>query len=364
MSVLADPLEAKIARAVRECASARIPIETLWGVAFEADSSFAGAADARARLLAAILAAEIRGLCRTPSGQEHWEKLPSPALPRWVQKSAASRTTRVAPAPVTWHSRLGWAASGYESGGWTAAEIRLLRAVNDFLVSGGPQQVVPFAERSLQLLGDEKALQQLSRGRLFAPGRLSSEMIGAVRTPPPFVWKRLGDGPTLLVIENSATYWTFCRLPRRPDCPIGLLAFGAGNHFSAAVEYIAELPEIAGHPGINAIRYFGDLDEEGLEIPRRAGEIARLASFPDVEPAVGLYAMLLRDGIRQKSRLVARDRAAEVASWLPLSLAQCAADLLVGGWRVPQESVGTDRLSRDLEWSSPGFLDDLGASLA
>jgi hypothetical protein len=73
---------------------------------------------------------------------------------------------------VTWHATLGWAAAG----GWTAEEERLLHAVNDWLIPGRPKTVVPVQERSLELLGDEKALARYLRGRLFrVPGRLTLE---------------------------------------------------------------------------------------------------------------------------------------------------------------------------------------------
>jgi hypothetical protein len=156
----------------------------------------------------------------------------------------------------------------------------------------------------------------------------------------------------LLVVENSATYWTLARARRDTGSPIGVLAFGAGNHFPAAVEYILDLPAVAAHPGLSEIRYFGDLDEEGLDIARRADSSARTCGLPDILPAVSLYERLLSCGVRGPGRVIEPSRAREVSRWLPEPLAGKAAQTLIDGLRIAQESVGTDELTDDPEWSS------------
>ncbi len=356
MTIAADPLDHKLAEVVASWPRARIPIEALRSAALASDSSLAGSSDARQRLLGAILRLEARRICRIPAGQDLWEQLPRPALPRWVMKPAPVRRPLLAPPPVTWHSSLGWAALGYQTGDWTEAETRLLLAVNAFIIAGGAQRLVPIAERSLRLLGDEKAINPLARGRLFTPGRLSLELLGAVRTPPPFTWARVGDGPVLLVVENSATYWTLTHANREVDSPLGIVAFGQGNHFPSAVEYIVDLPTAAGVPGLTQIRYFGDLDEEGLDIASRSGTAAHAAGLPPVLPAVGLYSRLFALGVRAPGRAVARKRAEALAAWLGPTLASEAVATLLAGLRIAQESVGTDQLAGDASWSSMGSL--------
>lgn len=348
-----SPLAERLARAISGAPRRRVALADLWMVAHEADLSLAGSPDARDRLLAAILEVEQREAIRLPARRgDGWEAGTRPALPRWVIRKADTQELRASPPHVVWHASLGWAAANYEAGRWTPGETRLLLAVNRLAFADGPMRKVPVAERSLELLGNEKALDRLIRGRLFTDGRLTFDSLGVVKTPPPFTWIRVGPGPVLLVVENAATFRTLADLAP-PDSPVGLIGYGGGNAFPAAVEFICDLPDIAHHGGpITDIRYFGDLDAEGLEIARRAADVAKSAGLPAIRPAVGLYARLLRAGISQPDEPVAEPRAAALVEWLPPSLRSAACRLLVEGRRLAQEAVGTDVLSADPTWSA------------
>src|SRR5206468_7030643 len=142
---------------------------------------------------------------------------------------------------------------------------------------------------SLELFRDEKRLDTLRRNRrLFAPGRLSLEVLRARLYAPPFAYRRVGQGRVALVLENVATYHS--ALGAVPaDGPVGLVIFGAGGNFSASVCYLAELATEGPAAWIREIRYFGDLDRRGLEIPIAADAAAREAGLPAVRPAVGLW---------------------------------------------------------------------------
>ncbi len=325
----------------------------LWQAAHDADVSFAGAPDARARLLAAVSEIEASGEIRLPASQSSgWDGTVRPPLPRWVMRRGAERLIRTPPPPVVWHASLGWAAANYAAGRWTPDETRLLLAVNRLAFAGGPARVVPMAERSLELLGNEKALDGLTRGRLFEDGRLTFETIGAIKTPPPFTWVRVGPGPVLLVVENAATFFSLANLAPA-DSPIGFVAYGGGNAFPATVEFIRDLPALANHGGpITDVRYFGDLDAEGLDVARRADEAARRADLPAALPAVGLYARLLRAGPPQADAPVAPERATSLVEWLPATLRADAFRHLVEGHRLAQEAVGTDLLTADPTWTT------------
>jgi hypothetical protein len=331
-----------------------LPLGTLRDAAYWADLSLAGAPDGRARLRAAIdeLAADgTLVLPRTPGG---WDGSITPPLPIWVTRSRGPVAARAAPGlPRTWHARLGWAASGR----WTATEARVLSAVNAMLRGGGPARVVPLQERSLELTGEEKLLGSMLRGPLFAPGRLTLEVLGAVRASPPFVFSRIGPGPVALVAENSATYHTLAAEARGSDL-IGLVAFGGGNGFSRSVEFFAELAEAGALDGpITAIRYFGDLDADGLRIPASASRFAVELGLPPVLPAVGLYRRLLGLGHRAPAERVAASDATTLAAFLPPVLAAPVAEMLVAGNRMAQEAVGGDALAGDTSWATADDLD-------
>ena len=348
-----SPFAERLARAVAAAAKQRIQLADLWTAAHEADTSLAGAPDARDRLLAALLEIERASLVRLPAAKgDGWESHVRPALPRWVIRQAEPQVARPVPARVVWHASLGWAAANHEMGRWTPDETRLLLAANALAFAGGPARTVPLAERSLELMGNEKALDSLVRGRLFEPGRLTLATLGAVRTPPPFTWVRVGPGAVVLVVENAATFRTLATLAPA-DSPLGFVAYGGGNAFPATVEFVRDLPDVAHHGGpITDIRYFGDLDMEGLDVARRAAEAARLAGLSPILPAVGLYARMFRAGVPQPDTPVAPAKAEALVEWLPVTLRDAAYRVLVGGGRLAQEAVGTDLLANDPAWST------------
>jgi hypothetical protein len=342
-----SPLAARLAAAIAGARKGRVEIDVLRDVAQAADLSLVGAPDGRSRLAEALNELAEVGLVALPVSSRAWDSTVLPALPRWVAKQ--SRPVR-APAPVvpqiTWHGALGWAAAG----GWSPDEVRFLRAVNDWLIAGGPTRSVPLQERSLQLLGDEKALGQLLRGALFGPGRLTLEQLGAFRSSPPFVYKRTGRGPYALVLENSATYRSVLDALSGRDTPIGLVAFGGGNGFVRSVEFFAELAEDPEAAPILEIRYFGDLDADGLRIPAAASRAAIAADLPPVRPAGWLYRRLLEVGRPASDTPVDAVVAADLAAWLPADLGERAADVLRRGQRLAQEAVGAEILAVDPTW--------------
>lgn len=84
-------------------------------------------------------------------------------------------------------------------------------------------------------------------------------------------------GDILLVVENSATWWSLVRsLP--DNHRLGYVARGFGGTFRASVNTLAD-----GH-GIAEIRYFGDLDLSGIRIPYAASKTASERGLPTIQP--------------------------------------------------------------------------------
>lgn len=80
-----------------------------------------------------------------------------------------------------------------------------------------------------------------------------------------------------LVLENVATYHSvLATVPY--DGPVGLVIFGGGGNFAASVCYLTELAAEGPASSVREIRYFGDLDRRGLEIPIAADSAARSRS--------------------------------------------------------------------------------------
>ena len=334
-------LAATLHTAVRASRRARVPVEDLRQAALAADLSFIGSPDARQRLLTAISELQAAGEITLPRGTNGWETLPRPALPRWVARAAAARPTRAVDPAVAWHADLSWVPTFLAACHPSAAERSLLRAVNGFLGAGGSNIVIPLRERSLQLTGDEKMLDTVSRGRLFAPGRLSLELLAAARVSPPLIRQEVGEGPLLLLVENYATYHSLAAtLPA--DGEAGTIAYSAGNTLGAVLTAIADQGE---RP--EALAYFGDLDIRGLEIAAAGARLAAELGLPPLNPAERLYRLLVdhgRPAPAETSPGVVKAHAA--VAWLPAPLRAPVLDVLATGNRLAQEAVGLELLTK------------------
>jgi hypothetical protein len=88
----------------------------------------------------------------------------------------------------------------------------------------------------VEVLGDEKHLDGMTRTSLFGPGRLSLQMLACIRIPAPLPAIVIGAGPDILIVENSDTYWVSAEiLGGRDNHPIGALAWGCGKAFPSQV---------------------------------------------------------------------------------------------------------------------------------
>jgi hypothetical protein len=228
---------------------------------------------------------------------------------------------------------------------------------------------VPLRERALEVFGcfgdesdfpePEKALDNTKRGPLFGDSARLHAVLATRDVPAPLLTKRhldlqevgqgfyqrIGQGDVLLVVENSATWWSVVHaLPQEHD--IGHIAWGLGRSFVSSVRSISE------ENGISSVLYFGDLDRSGVEIPRDAARVARDRRLPPVRPAVHLYADLLDIGrsFPSKEAPVVPERAAALVSWLDPEHQAAAAELLVTGRRIAQEWVGYRHLLRTVRW--------------
>jgi hypothetical protein len=262
----------------------RIGIEAYTAAFLVVEPALITSPERRTRLAAAIAELIEAGVIKPSRVVDRSELPPLPRFVVLLERAADPPVGREA-AAYAWRPELAWAARLPLH----RSEFDALRAIQAFLRDRGTDDlVIPTGERSLEVFGDEKRLDKLRRNRrLFAPARLSLEMLGAHLHAPPFAYRRVGAGPVALVLENVATYRSvLATIP--PGSPVGLVIFGGGGSFSASVCYLAELAEEGPAALITEIRYFGDLDRRGLEIPIAADSVAREAGLPAVRPAVRL----------------------------------------------------------------------------
>lgn len=277
------------------------------------------------------------GKLRAPVSRKLWRG--SPPLPEWV---IAIGTLPVEPATVPgrdyfWRPELQWASDLR----LRRQDLERLKQVNAWLRDmPANEPTVPLRERSLEIFGDEKLLEELTASsRLVGKDRLTLGLLRARAVHPPFFYKVISHAPVLLVIENHHPFDSFART-LEPGSGVGIVAYGAGNAFVGSVTYAADLPQ-----SVEEIRYFGDIDSEGLRIPIDAGRVARATGLPDVQPAVDLYDRLLRIGrVANGAKPISSAGAARLADWLPEHLRPQVETLLVQGKRIAQEAVGLKAL--------------------
>jgi len=140
------------------------------------------------------------------------------------------------------------------------------------------------------VLGDEKALDALSKSVLFGDGRLSFDLLRCQRIPPPLPVAAVGDGPDVLNVENSDPYWyAVDQLRAHPGHPIGAVVWGSGDTFPTQVPALGI--DVAGRgPITGTALYRGDLDPKGVRIAADAASAAAALGVAAIRVPVELWA--------------------------------------------------------------------------
>lgn len=339
--VALSPRAVRLAALLETVTGRMVTLPHLWTLWAAADPASAGRPERRGHLAGALEQLSAAGLV-TPSKKRDVGVPPLPVrltLPAPAPSPSAAALART----VAWRPELAWVVSAR----LTLGQVEQLRLINNWLRDRGrDRDVIPVRERSLEVLGHEKALDALLTSTMFAPDRLTLDLLRTFRSHPPLPVVRVGDGPVLLVVENDDTFHSIRTVLATDPGPVGHVAWGAGGAFEASVRSSGDLP------GVSRVRYFGDLDAAGLRIPRHAAETAFRENLPAVTPAHDLYRVLLASSVRQGGQpTVPADQAADLAHWLgEVPLIDEASSLLAAGVRVPQEAVTLAALNAERGW--------------
>jgi hypothetical protein len=318
----------------------RVPLGQLWRLLDTIDPATRTYLHRRQLLADTLEELAAAQAIRLPS-RNSYDRTERPPLPLFVTLPRPAPTAKPKN-QIVWHPTLSWAADLTLAPGHRP----ILEKINRWLFHNRSDRVVPLRERSLEILGDEKALDRLQTTSLFGPGRLTLDLLRARRVAPPMHTAQVGDGPILLVVENSDTFDSVRTVLTEEPGQVGIVAWGAGGAFEASVLSIATI----GHD-VRDIAYFGDLDARGLQIPANADRLASALGLPHVRPAAGLYTALRDNGHRQSGPTpVDAAAAATLASWLPSQHHTWAAGLLTSGARIAQEAVGLTYLTEYDDW--------------
>lgn len=337
-----SPRAVRLATLLEGVASRTVALPDLLGLWATADPASAGRPDRRTGLAQVLEQLSAAGLV-TPSKKHDSSAVPHLPVRLTLPPPTPSKSAAALARTVAWRPDLAWVLRAR----LTLGQVEQLRLVNNWLRDRGRDtDVIPLRERSLEVLGHEKALDGLLTTTVFAPDRLTLDHLRTFRTHPPLPSVRVGDGPVLLVVENDDTFHSIRTALAQTPGPVGHVAWGAGGAFEASVRSAGDLP------GVERVRYFGDLDAAGLRIPRNAAETALRESLPPVAPAHDLYRALLGCTVRQAGQpALSSEQAASLVGWLgDASLEAEASTLLRAGVRVPQEAVSLTELTRDRHW--------------
>ena len=204
---------------------------------------------------------------------------------------------------------------------------------------------MPTRERSLQIFGDEKRLDDIRKGEptLFE-GRISLDDLHCYPVAPPLPYETPHSpsaGRPILLLENYHSYDSFQRWNREAAL-YAAVAYGAGNAFRQGAD---NLDELIVRTAADGAFYVGDLDPPGIDILLGVNERRRADRRTTVQPHCGLYQWLLAHGCRRPLDKAPRDGlAARLAEVFPAGIADALGELWAAGLRTPQESFGLEQL--------------------
>ena len=325
-------------RAVQSHPAGKVPLPVLQRAAAAVDNTAAASVGWRTRILTAIQHLEADGKVTLPKTRIDTRGVPP--LPLYVTRPTTPQPRRLRTPPPVWHADLTWAAALFDQGQLTGADQRFLTAINSWL-SKRRGMPVPLRERSLEIFGDEKLLETRIAGPLFAPGRLTIDLLQTYLCWPPV--ERLDCGPgDWLIVENYTTYHSLAQRARQLGFD-GQIIWGSGNGVTTRLAALAAEP--ARPPRLH---YFGDIDAGGFRIARSAAARAETLNMPKLTAAQGLYTLTHIHGAPRadtNSRSPDQTVLAWAREWLAEPLASAVAGLLATRQRIVQETVGTELLA-------------------
>jgi Uncharacterized protein conserved in bacteria C-term(DUF2220) len=315
---------------------ARVELEVLWQAFQAAHPEQAVSTGARSILRDLLDQVFIAGLAEPPKGGGGWDQSAKPILPKWIRlPRSRCEKSKVDLLRIPWAPELRFLPAIHTS----VPLGDLLKLQRFFAENGRALPVVPIKERSLQIFADEKRLDELySSSNLFNPGRLTLEQLRSFAIAEPLGWKRgpLATTP-LIVIENVATWHSYCQW-NEEVAQFSAVVYGGGNRFIDSVRTIGDIYREVG--GMRRILYFGDLDANGLNIPQRASEAAKMVGLPAVEAHLDSYRWLIELGdsaVTKADSDVVLEKSA--CDWLK-EMADRAWTIISAGKRIAQERIG------------------------
>ncbi len=332
-----------------QCQGPRIRLEELWSLFNDFFPHRSRNTEGRQWLLESLHEAAQQCIIELPVAHGlSWDRSLSPSIPKFVDKIVSKVKRNASWRTFPWHYRLTWVADLRTI---PPDQEAFLHRVHEELVEGTFQKPAPLKYRSLQLTGHEKQLGKLAQTVLFAPGRLTFELLGCVPDIPPLLLKRVSERDIALVFENVGSFRTaYSILNRLQHPPYGLVGFGAGMGLARSILDFRLIDH-----NIERIEYVGDMDRPGLHIAQTVISIAEVEGLPPVVPAKGIHNAMLesirRFGYPNGMEYKENERRSEsgdetLVAWLPNNIRVNILNIIRAGRRIPEEILGPDEMLR------------------
>lgn len=172
--------------------------------------------------------------------------------------------------------------------GYLSAHVReymkykdVIDCLNDFLFSKKPEKSISRKERSFEIFGREKMLDDSEVKLLLRHLEISESDLAFYDTPEycfhDYIPKRKEE-LTLLICENKDIWFNIrrCMFEDHFKSLFGVdidgVVYGNGNKVSNKAGALVEYVRFMGNPNVNFL-YWGDIDREGFDIFRRTREV-------------------------------------------------------------------------------------------
>lgn len=212
-------------------------------------------------------------------------------------------------------------------------------------------QTMTVNELAFLFFGDEKFFKgdpkERSRGeQILRKLKLDYRDIGCEETKEPFFAFRCKNYEALekksvLIVENKDTFWTAKKqlLDIRRNPEIDLLIYGEGKKILQSFSYISEYDI---DPNIDVIRYFGDIDPEGINI---FCDLKHKYPEYGIVPFIQAYVNTLEIGLAKdlkpvpKRQLVKNENIEEFIEGFSAVHGKKIKEIIMSGYYIPQEAL-------------------------
>lgn len=328
---------------LRDSGKVRLDIDEVTCLFRQAHPEAADEWNARLRLLEALKSMD-GAVIKLPD-ESAWDGKRAPALPRTIRVLGNQKTTPTRRAQA-------WAPELQDLQDWISGlrnpiTLSALEAINAWIILSRGQElhIVPTPERSLEIFGDEKRLDQLrgSEAALFG-SRLPLERLSTYVAPLPLTYQQGERSGPIMVVENLASYESFrhWNADTQSGHPFGAVVWGEGNKILALTK---GLLEYALRLHCDQVFYIGDLDPEGLKFLVDLCEWGRSANLL-IRPHTAAYRFLLDHGRRAPFERARDVRSADLVDLFPETIREEIYALVRSGCRIAQEALGTEALHR------------------